>query len=1222
MDGSAKLRSKPKEIITGAKDRAKEKVKEAVHAGRVEVSLNRLSRKVLAKLSRQKRLKELEALQEKLQKLEPYQKDELLDKVREKTKRELAAYKTQMAESVKEKRLEDFILELNEVFVDTNPNALKGLAKKTAIQVEREELFYGTLNSYVGKESNKKFLKHFMKTPLVQKLLSGLKALDEEQAKKINLAVEEGDYEKLRGMLIEASDGELSPEHIDKVFGSAPYFKEMDKPITGYKVIDWIINTAKSWQHLGHGFAMHEAGKDAQVPFFIIMQTANMTLHRLRQIDDTFQENLEFITSKQKQSLHDQKRLGFIEAIHKLRTALDAKATQPDKDGKTLQEKFDDQLDYYMESLRSDKKLDEHAIAYIKAHSELGNLRLQQVYELTYAKDEKRDRVVTRIFSRIPTAVRFYRRAIQNPELAKTLQKYHWERLKTRTARKFRLAAKGWGLEDVRTKGDELFKQVENFSPYGESAAGAKTEKIKGEVLKEHDDILKKYYVLVNRTSQVLTGNAKKVLAAGGALEQFRKNYKLNETIDWARSPYLSDDTLEALFPGQKAHDIRGRSLTGNKLIQAYTERLVELRSLQDTTRAYFSGLARDIERKVAEPITQRWGEKMERLGRAESDRRIHEKLDEISTQTSKWKRGLRVAGKMVLPGILLTLETKALLSGKAKPKEFFWNVVEMAGGFLPGVGTFFDGKACITGRSLAGRNLSWKERLVSGVFCAVGLVADVLTVVGGVGLGLRAGIGFLKGGRRAVAAGKTMRAMREAGMVKGSQPILSRVGMYFGAKFNKAARLEAATASRITGNAYDQARIMSKYKIDDLAHAERELAGSKQYLDAAKRADLDRLVTLMKSSEKYGYDYMNALRGPLEGILKTPAKIGAIGRSWLYVKSAFHKVKEALMSIKVDPKVIKQYEETFDKIKALETRRATAVEELAGLANKGRYFEKGEAAVQTGTVATKLDRLQEINHQQRILAKERKAALEVGNSVQRKYKNVEEVGELMERAQKGEKILKRDIKRAVGKAQDMGYKTASVEEMTKAVEGYQSAASSLAKMKKIKQEKAGEKLGEAVKFEGDTRQIMAKKKEILDINREIGALHNERFIMQTEIMYRAEQAMDTAHKWRQAVRFLQYGLVAGGLAFLTSVAPEKAVEAGYSVVKGTAVAGGKVAKKVFWDEHGGKPPMDEMIEKQISRGKLSYKVQKMKKKVAGGAAHKPSPDALRDDTGKQATHD
>ncbi len=480
MARSAKLKSKPKQLISKAKEKARGAVKDAVHGARVEISINRLSRKVLAKLYRQQRLKELAALQEKLQDLEGWEKDELLEKIREKTRRELATYKTQMAEKVKEKRLDDFMLELNEIFVSDEENALSGFAKRTAEQVQREELFYKTLKNYVGKESNKKFLKYYMKGPLVQKLRSGLKALDADQEKKINDAVEAGDYEKLREILIEASDGELSPEHIDKVFGSVPYFKESLKPVTGYKIVDWVINSVKSAKYLGYGFVMREARGDADVPFFIIMQTANITLHYLREIDDTFQENIAFITSKRKQTLHDQKRLGFMEAIHKLRTALDAKISKPDKDGRTLQEKFDENLDYYMESLRKDKRLDEEAIAYIKANAELKDLRLQQIYELAYGRDEKRNRVVTRIFSRIPTAVRFYRNAIQNPELAKTLQKYHWERIKTRSARRFRRAAKGWGLEDVRSKGDELYKQVENFSPYGESAAGSKSERIRG----------------------------------------------------------------------------------------------------------------------------------------------------------------------------------------------------------------------------------------------------------------------------------------------------------------------------------------------------------------------------------------------------------------------------------------------------------------------------------------------------------------------------------------------------------------------------------------------------------------------------------------------------------------------------------------------------------------------------------------------------------------------
>ncbi|MFC1655458.1 hypothetical protein ACFL3C_01185 [Patescibacteria group bacterium] len=1221
MAGSAKLKSKPKSLVSKKLEKAKGAVKDKIHGARVEISINRLSRKVLAKLSRQERKKELKRLQEELQGLGGYEKDELLDKVRAKTKRELAVYKAQMAETVKEKRLEDFMLELNDIFVATEENALEGFAARTAEQVRREELFYATLNTYVGKESNKKFLKAYLKSPMVQKLLSGLKALDEDTAKKINDAAEEGDYKKLRALLLEASDGELSAEHVDKVFGSAPYFKDSMKPVTGYKIVDWVINSVKSFKYLGYGFVMRAAKNDAEVPFFIIMQTANITLHRLRQIDDTFQSNLNFITSKQKQGLHDQKRLGFIDAIHKLRMALDDKINKPGKDGKTLQEKFDENLDLYMESLRKDKRLDEQSIAYIKAHAEIGNLRLEQMYELVYGDEKKRDRVVTRIFSRIPTAVRFYRRVMQSPELAKTLQKYHWERLKTRSARKFRRAAKGWGLEDVRSKGDALYKQVETFSPYGESSAGSKSERVRGEVLKEHDDILKKYYVLVNRTSKVLTANAQKILAAGGALEQFRKNYDLKAPIDWQKSPFLSDDTLEALFPGKKAHQIRtNRGLTGNKLVQAYTERLVELRSLQDTTRAYFSGMARDIEKRVAEPITSRWGDKMERLGRAESDRAIREGIEEIKTQTSPWKRKVRIGGKLLLPGILLAFETNALMTGKAKPYEFVWNGVEMVGGFCPGIGTVLDGKACITGRSLAGRKLSWKERLVSGVFCVVGAVADALTLVGGVGLGLRAGVGFLKGGRKAMQAGKTMKAMRQAGMARKSQSYLARAGMWIGGRFNRAARLEAATSSRITANAYDQARLMSKYKIDDLAHAEKELASTRGYLDAAKRADLDKLRTLMKSSEKYGYDYMNALRGPLQGILKAPSKIGAVGRTWLRVKSAFHKVKETLMALKIDPKIINQYEKTFDKIRALESRRAQAVEELAGLANKGRYFDKGESVARAGAVSTKVEKLEDLKIQQKTLARSRKASLKVGDATRKKYKAVPEVQDLLDKAKEGGKITRTEIAQAVKQARKhRKYKSLTVKELTDAVDHYKGASASLGKLKKLKQQrKTG--FGEAVQAEGNTRQIMKKQKEVGDINRQIATLHNERFIMQTEMMYKAERAMDVANQWRQAVRFLQYGLVAGGIAFLTSMAPDKAVQTGTKVIKKTGKTVYKVGKKVFWDEHGGKPPMDKMIEDRLKKGKRSLKIKKLKKKVLG--KKKASPDALKDDTGGQAKHD
>ncbi len=544
------------------------------------------------------------------------------------------------------------------------------------------------------------------------------------------------------------------------------------------------------------------------------------------------------------------------------------------------------------------------------------------------------------------------------------------------------------------------------------------------------------------------------------------------------------------------------------------------------------------------------------------------------------------------------------------------WNVIEMGGGFVPVVGTILDFKAAWSGRSLAGRKLGFKERLVSFGFGCVGFVADVFTFVGGVGLGLRYGIGFLKGGKRAVKAGKVMKAMHEAGMARKSQSVLSKIGMWVGRKFNKAARLESATASRITSKAYDQARLMSKYKIADLAHAEKELASVRH---ATKKAHLKQLVALMKSTEKYRYDYMKALRGSLEGILKTPGKIGAAGRTWLRVKSAFHKVKEALIGLKIDPKIINRYEKTFDKIKALESERAQTVEELAELANKGKYFEKGEAAGKAGAAATELEHLEKLAHQQRLLAKSRKASLKAGDRVSKKYKDVDEIQDLFDKAKEGKKITKRDIRRAVGKAQDQGYKKASVKEITNAVDSYKDANLSLAKMKKIRDQRKAD-FDKAVKYEGSTREIIKKKREIQAINKKIATLHNERFIMQTEMMYKAERAMDVAHQWRRAIRFLQYGLVAGGVAFLTSLAPDKAVKAGYTVVGKTAVVSYKVGKKVFWDEHGGRPPMDKMIEERLNRGKLSYKVRKMKKKALAGK--KPNPNALRDDTGKQATHD
>lgn len=1148
-----------------------------------------LSREKILNWYKAKKYEKLKGLQAALVGATYSEREAMKKIIIENTKGELAKHE-EIIEEERNRRSERFAEEI--IGVAAGIGNIDVVIKKYEKQQDDENLFFATLKDYTGKEKDREIMQKMANNPQIKSLIGELKPAETQE---LELAMAQGDVKKVRQMLAAASGGRLSESQINTLFATAVFKTPGFEKKTGIGVVDNIINFVNVARNVGHLTVLDRAAKDLKMPFIFVIHLSTKTLRDIQTMDDNLQRNKYLIENKREKSLVDAERLEFIKRVSEMRAHIEGKSN-----GAGIREAFSSSLTKYLQEKK--ELTDEDRIKIIN-EAKFEDLRLIQIFDLVYGSPEDREKWFIKSLSRIPTMIRAHKQIFgEQRYIRQTYKEYHMRRIKewaingfTQNARKWQMGGILKDINDIEnmvskgpkfseTEFDNLFKRADKYDFNVDNINEAK-KTLSSEML-EHDNIVKRYHALVRQATNIMTDEAKKVINAGKSIELVQRGAGEGfMTKNLQQLPHVSDKTLESLFGDVSKLD--RTKITGGDLVAAYSKKLVDLKGMQEISRARFAALADVIDSKVMKPFSEGWGAKLEfAKGRAERGN-IVKKIDEIQDMVRP-SRSKYYAKKFGLPAIIVGAEMYYLITGKAKTNEVVWDLGEAAAGFVPFLGTSLDIRGAIKGSTLSGKTLSTKERFMYAGFAAIGVVADVATLVGGIGLGLRAGIGGMRTGRKAVQAGKaldTANAMRQAAYTS-DIPWLQRQIASGASYFSKANRAEAATEAIVAARAMDQANMISSlsHKYGKLDNIEDVAAAMKK----ADAADLGKLQSLHKMYEGAGgaIDYMKIMEKYGHGI-KVPA--GMLGRAWYSTLAGFKKMKAQLLSIGISADVLRTYENTFDAVKAAEAAKASAVKDLADL-YRAQHLERVKQAEAFAELSNTGSNLGKAEKQYAKLVEQagdaNRGFISAGATRTRLEKQYKE----LEKAAKAGKKISQDEIDAAKKL----YEKADAN-WGKAKENlYSLNAQKLAEGKNI----ATENMAWKTKLDSTGKNLMDMDIKVLSKEEAVRsaefAIHNAnatRSLIQAEMMQKATSAAHIADNLAIVTRNLQRGgIVMGGIWFLTGFTKGPAEQ--YQALKeyggkGAAVAG-KTINELYLEDHSGQPAIDQMVEERV--GKVTRK--------------------------------
>lgn len=1186
---------------------------------------SKLSRERILNWYRRKKYEKLKGLQAALIEATYSEREEIKKTIVENTKAELAKHKEIVAEE-RNKRAERFAEEIVGV-AEGIGNIDIVIRKYEKLQLD-EDVFFATLKGYVGKrkgEKNRKLLKRMAASPHIGKIFTALKDEMPSKAKEIEIAMKEGDIKKVRKMMAEASGGRLSEKEINTLL-VAPVFKNFKfEKKTGVGVIDQALNVINAARNVGHLTVLNKAAKELKVPFMFLTHLGTRTLRDIQNMDDNLQRNKYLIENKGKQSILDADRLEFIRRIHELRRQLDGKARE-----KGIQELFKNSLHNY---LKEKKGLTDADRIQIENQSHFEDLRLIQIFNLVYGGPEDRERWFIKSLSRIPTIMRFHKQVFgEQSYVNRTIKRYHAKRIAEWSTYGFSKNARKWQMGKVLKNMDDIEKLIGKGPKFGQIEFDTLFKRAHGYEFKpgkineanrllademlEHDNLVKRYHGLVQQATAIMTKEAKQVLEAGKGLQQVQKGagkgfLKKNLT----RLPHLSDQTLETLL-GKKVSKINKTAITGGDLIAAYSKRIVDVKGMQEITRTRFAVLAETIDAKVVKPFGSAWAAKLDFAKGASTRSGIVKNLSEIKSMVRPTPAKY-YAKRYGLPAIIVGVEMYYLATGKAKASEVVWDLGEAAAGFIPILGTALDLKGVITGKSLSGKKLSTKERWMYAGFATIGAVADIATIFGGIGLGLRAGVGGVRSGRRAVQAGKALDAantMRKVAYVENA-PFLQRQIAKAASWLTKAKRADAATEMMMTARAMEQANLIGSlgknYRgIEDMSKLGDLIKKADKVGDVADVAKLRKLQKFYKEVAG-GIDYMKVMK-KYGNAIDIPR--GIFGKAWYATLAGFKKIKAKLLGIGISADVLRTYEKSFDAVKAAQATKARAVLELADL-YKLKHLEQTKHAEAFAELYNKGSNLGKAEKRYAKLVKQsREASRKTISLNQRKKQLQKQYNSLKEAREAAQKAAKKSSKRLGGRAG----KEVSQSEVDAAKKLFDNTnaewGKSMDATKGLNSKKAatGRKISAdnatwKKSFDNADRSLMNIDAEILvkegAVRSAESFLHNAnttRSFIQAEMMQKATKAARTADRLTGVTRFLQTGgIVTGCIWAFTgfNYGPAEQYKAAKKYVPKGAKLTGKVAHELFIADHSGQPAIDQMVEARVQRvTRKKYFMRKIEK--------------------------
>ncbi|MBA4336390.1 hypothetical protein C0416_01265 [bacterium] len=1163
-----------------------------------------LSREKIMAWYESKKFEKLKGLQSTLMMATYSERQEIKKIIIENTKNELAKHEEIIAEE-RNKRAERFAEEI--IGVASGVGNIDIVVSKYNKQQLEEDKFFATLKDYVGKDKDKSLLQKIAASPKFKDLLDELRAENPAKAQEIELMMNEGDFGKARKAISDFSGGKIGEDDVNALCAASVYKMPGFERKTGVGFLDSALVVVNTLRKVGHLSVLNRAKDDLKMEFIEVMNLSTLTLRQIREMDDNLQGNKYLIEAKSGKTPLEEMKLKFIESINSLRLKLDGKARE-----KGIQDAFERSLDLY---LQEKKELTDEDKIKIRSNAKFEDLRLLQIFDLAYGNPEDREKWFIKSMSRIPTIIRAHREIFgENKYIRATYKEYHMKRISEWATNGFMQNARRWNmgslLKDIndveKMVGAGSAKQVSGYTDLFERAGKYEIskeavidskKKLTNEML-EHDNLVTRYHSLVQEATKIMTAEAKKVIDAGKSIEIVQRGAGtefMTKTLD--KLPHVSDQTLSAIFGDVSKLD--KTKITGGDLIAGYSKKLVDLNGMQEITRARFSALGNVIDTKVAQPFGEVLSLKGERVKGKIEMKNMQKGVDEIRdlVKPTPGKYALKTYG---LPGIILGAEMYYLATGKAKTGEVMWDLGEAAAGFMPFLGTSLDIRGAIKGKTLSGKKLSTKERWMYVGFAAIGAVADVATLLGGIGVGLRAGLGGVRAGRRAVQAGKTLdsaNTMRQVAYVN-DLPWLQRKIASGASYFSKASRAENATEALVAAKAMDQANLIGSLSKSGKYGDLKSLDGVEDALKVANNAeDIEKLKKIQKFYKETsgGVDYMKAMENAGKGI-NVPASF--LGRAWYATLGEFKKVKAYLLSIGIPADVLKTYENSFGLVKGAENLKADSVAKLTKL-YEVKHLEQVKQTEALETLAKVSGEHGKIGEQYADLVKQSSELAKKNVSLEQskirltdQYSKLKKSFDATKNMSPDEiaKLSKNITQEELAAAKKLADKadtdwldsvnTAKKIDTDKATVGNKVASSSeTAKTWKQNLDGAGTSLTNT------NKEIMMGEEAVRTAEFQLHNANSTRSLIQVEMMQKANDAARLADSFASVTSTLQKGgLVMGGIWFLTGFnkGPAEQYEAMKKYGSKGATVIGDIGHELYVADHSGQPAIDEMVEGRV----------------------------------------
>lgn len=432
--------------------------------------------------------------------------------------------------------------------------------------------------------------------------------------------------------------------------------------------------------------------------------------------------------------------------------------------------------------LKSEDLTDDDKMALMSEYN-LDNMQIGDIILLMYGSNEERENWLPHTISRVQTGFRGYHKwwgqkaqytranagyaagflAGTGPQAGATSDVVDEYRFLKRQIRDGAVVLPGHASGQLKTLQKEIdalegrissfVKRIDPNNPasFGSTGLGSI---VSDNTMLERDRLLSQLRVLSEKkASMVLSEASANVLHSGRFVDT------LESAVSSGRSVSLQDALSRCDRPDVAREFVEGvlgkgkQTLTLDdvqRLKGRYVSDISEIRRVKDTWEGAFNGLAKSLHSEEYSALR-----KGVRAGTHQLD-----SIEKKAAYVSGWGKAKFWAPRLIIPIAIVGTELYGLAKGEVRKEEVAWDLAEAGAGFIPVVGTVLDFKGYFTGKSLSGRDLGgWfgGERLAYLAGGAVGAFADVMTVFGGAGLGIRAGVASMRGIAKAGRGARTL---------------------------------------------------------------------------------------------------------------------------------------------------------------------------------------------------------------------------------------------------------------------------------------------------------------------------------------------------------------------------------------------------------------------------------------------------------------------------------